>query len=166
MLKFAKGQRGFTLVELVIVIMITGILVVIGSRILTAGYNSYLASRYLIAADAQARVALERIQRDVRAIRSPSDITTASSSQLVFVNTSGNTITYSLSGTSLKRQTNANTSQILADGIQSLTLSYFDLNGAATAILANIRYITISLNVVLNNTNFTASTSVYPRNLP
>lgn len=165
-MNFLKKHAGFTLLELIMVIMIISIISALGSRILSQGFTSYFNSKNLIAADWQARIALERMQRDIRAIRSPSDITTATASQLVFVNTSGNTIAYSLSGANLVRQSNAGAAQVLADGVTSLVFSYYDLNGVVTATLANIRYITISLNVTLNNTNFSVTTSVYPRNLP
>ncbi len=161
-----KKLKGFSLIELIVVIVIIGIFTAIGSQILSKAFSGYFDNKYLIEADWQARLALERMQRDIRAIRSPADITTAGASNLVFIDTSGNTITYSLSGTSLDRQTNASTVQVLADGIQSLTFSYYDENDAVTGTAANVRYITISLHVTLNNTNFTVMTSVYPRNLP
>ena len=161
-----KKHAGFTLIELVIVITILGIIAGIGSKILNQAFTGYLDNKNLVEADWQARLALERMQRDVRAIRSPSDITTATATQLVFVDTTGNTITYALSGTTLNRQTNSNTTQALADGIQSVTFSYYDQSGASTATLINICYVKISLNVTLNNTNFTVTTAVYGRNLP
>jgi prepilin-type N-terminal cleavage/methylation domain-containing protein len=161
-----KKHYGFTLIELVIVITILSIIAGFGSEIISQAFTGYFDSKYLIDADWQARVALERMQRDIREVRSPTDITTAAGSNLIFVDTSGNTITYSLSGTTLNRRTNANAVQVLADGIQSIAFTYFDRNGVITATLANIRYITISLNITLNNTNYTVTTSVYGRNLP
>jgi prepilin-type N-terminal cleavage/methylation domain-containing protein len=159
-----KTQRGFTLLEFVIVIMILGIISAIGSAILSQGFIGYIDNKNLLDADWQARTAMERIQRDIRSIRSGTDVVTASSTQLVLVNFAGNTIAYSLSGSSLMRQTNSNTSQILADGVQSITFSYFDANGAAVSSPASVRYISVSLNIVLNGTNYTVATSAYPRN--
>ena len=157
-------QRGFSLIELIVVIMILGIIAAISSKVISKGFTAYFNSRNIIDADWQARSALEFMTREIRAILSPLSITTASAGVLTFVDINNNTITYSLSGTSLMRNGTGN--QILADGIQSVTFTYFDNTGATTATLVNIRYITISLNVTLNNTNFTVSTSVYPRNLP
>ena len=153
-------QRGFTLVEFIIVIVLMGIISAIASVTLSQGFHSFFASQNVIDADWQARYALERMSREIRIVRSLSDITTASSAQFSFNDINGNAITYNLSGTSLMRNT-----QILADGVQSVTFTYFDKTGASTAILANIRYITISLNITLNNTNFTISTSVNTRDL-
>ena len=158
-----KTQRGFTLIELVLVIMILGIIAAISSKTLSQGFSAYLAGRYVIEADGQARLALERMAREIHVIRSPTDISTATASpgQLTFNDINGNNITYNLSGSSLMRN-----SQILADGINSLTFSFFDVNGASTATPSLIRFITIALNVTLNNTNFTITTSVFPRDLP
>jgi prepilin-type N-terminal cleavage/methylation domain-containing protein len=161
-----KKQSGFSLIELIIVITILGIISVMGSNILSSAFQGYLDNKNLIDSDWQARLALERMQRDIRAVRSTADMTTAAASQLVFTNTAGNTLTYALSGTNLTLKVNSNAAQVLANGVQSLGFSYYDRNGASTATLTNIRYITISLNITLNNTNYTVNTNVYTRNLP
>jgi prepilin-type N-terminal cleavage/methylation domain-containing protein len=155
-----KKTTGFTLIEMVIVLVLVGIITVIFSRFLITAVNSYITAKNVIDANGQALLAIERMTRDIRAVRSSSDITTATSSQITFTDSSGTSITYALSGTSLRRN-----SQVLADGISTLTLAYADRNGTTTATLANIRYITITLNVTQGNTNFNAKSSVYPRNL-
>ncbi|SRR5579883_330618 len=152
-----KKKLGFTLIELVMVIILIGIISVIAGRMLSSGFGAYLAEKNVIDADWQGRLALERMVRDMRAIYS---ITSAASSSITFTDTTNTAITYQLSGTSLLRNgTN------LADGIQSMTLSYFDKNGSSTATASLIRYISISVNVTQNNANFSLTTAVYPRNL-
>jgi prepilin-type N-terminal cleavage/methylation domain-containing protein len=160
-----RQTNGFTLLELVVVIMIIGVIAGIGTKILSSGFTGFFDNKNLAEANWQALVSLERLQRDLRAIRSPADITTATATSLVFNNTSGNQITYTLSGSTLTRQTNSNSAQVLADGVGSLAFSYYDNNGQTTATLNLIRQITIALNITLDNTNYSASTAVYPRNL-
>jgi len=155
-----KQEQGFSFIELIMVIILLSILAVVAGRILTAGLNSYLTVQNTTDADSQGRIALARMAIDLRNIRSTADITTASANQIVFTDINGNSITYQLSGTTLMRN-----AQILADGIQTLTFSYFDKNGASTSTTTDIRYITVKLNVQLNNTNFNLITSIYPRNL-
>ncbi len=155
-----KKQRGFTLIEAVVVIILMSIIAVVASVGMSQGFNSFFASQHVTDADWQGRYALERMSREIHVVRSPSDIKTASANQFSFNDINGNPISYTLSGTSLMRNT-----QILADGIQSVAFSYFDINGAATTTLTNIRYITINLNVTLNNSNFTLSTTENTRNL-
>ena len=153
-------NKGFTLIEMIVVIVLISIIAVVSSKMLASGLNAYLTEKYIIDAGSQARLALERMVRDIRAIRSPSDLTTATATQLVFVDVNGVTNTYTLSGATLTRN-----GQVLAEGISSLTFSYFDNNGASTAVLANINYVTILLNINLQNVVFSIRTSVYPRNL-
>lgn len=151
---------GFTLIELVIVIVIMGVIAVASSQLLATGLTAYLTNKNIINATAQARLALERMTRDIRAVRTSADISAASATQFTFVDTNGSSVAYSLSGTNLMRN-----SQILAHGISGLTFTYYDENGNSGAAIANIKYITILLNVTEGNTNFSVDTSVYPRNL-
>lgn len=156
-----KKQSGFTLIEFVVVIVIMGIIAAISSQMIATGLTSYLSNKDVLNATAQARLAIERITRDIRSVRSSSDISTATATQFTFTDTNGNSISYTLSGTSLMRG-----SQVLADGIASLSFTYYDKNGSAGPATANIRYVTVALNVTQGNTNFNVDTTVYPRNLP
>jgi hypothetical protein len=79
---------------------------------------------------------------------------------LIFTDMNGNSITYSLSGTSLMRNT-----QPLADGIGSLTFAYLDRNEAVTSTLANIRYVTVTLTITSNGANYTLTDTLNPRDL-
>jgi len=155
-----QKTQGFTLIELIITILLMSIITVVVSTLFVQGLSAYNTGKQVINAYWQGEISLERMVRDIRAVRSSADITTASASQFVFTDTGGNSITYQLTGTSLMYN-----SQILADGIQSLTFGYYDKNGAVTAVIANIRYITISINVTQSNANLTFATAVYPRNL-
>ncbi len=139
--KIVKNQ-GFTLIEVVITIVILSIIAALGGKILQAGFNAYLTNQYTTTANAQARLALERMTRDIHAINSPSSITTATSSQLVFRDIYGNSVTYALSGTQLLRN-----SQVLADYVGSFSLAYLNSSGATTASTSAIRYVTVSLNI-------------------
>lgn len=155
-----KKKLGFTLLEFILVIIVLSIIAVVSSQMLAQGLNGFLTSKNVIEADWQGRLALERMGRDIRAIRSSASITTAASNQLVFTDTNNNSVTYQLSGTNLTRNT-----QTLADGIQTLTLAYTDSSGATTAVLANIRYIQITLNITKNNSNYTITTALSIRNV-
>ncbi|MDX1902414.1 MAG: prepilin-type N-terminal cleavage/methylation domain-containing protein [Gammaproteobacteria bacterium] len=153
-------QTGFTLIELVITIVLAGIIVVVSMKMISQGLNAYLAGENATNAEQQARIALERMTRDIRAIRSSSSISTATSSQLTFTDFSGSSVSYTLSGTNLLRN-----SQILASGITSISFTYYDSSGNTTATTASIRYIAMSINVTQSNANFTASTAIFPENL-
>lgn len=151
---------GFTLIELVIVIIITGILAASITSLISQGSIAYLTAQNITDADWQARLAIERMVRDIRAIRSSADISTASATQLTFTDFGGTSISYTLSGTSLLRN-----SQILADGISALSFTYYDENGASGASAITLRYVKIALTITQKNTNFQIITMVNPRNL-
>jgi prepilin-type N-terminal cleavage/methylation domain-containing protein len=153
-----KKYFGFTLVEMVIVNAITGIIAVIASKILNQAFYGYVTNKNIIDANWQGQSALERMTRELHMIRSPSDITTATASQISFIDINGNAINFNLSGSSLMRNT-----QILADGISNLTFTYLNSNGSSTATPSAIRYIKISFNITQNNVNYTLTSATHLR---
>ena len=154
-----RKHRGFTLVELVLVIIIMSIITAITTPLLQEGFNAYFTSQSLTDADWQSRIAFSRINKELRTIPFPASITTASPTQLVFTDANSNSVTYQLTGSSLMRNSN-----VLADGVNSLTFGYYDRNGATTATIANIRYISMTLNITQSSANLTIKTVIYPRN--
>lgn len=158
-------QNGFSLIELITVIVILGIILSMSSLLLSQGFNAFSNSENLLDANSQGQVAIQRMARDIQMIRSPSDITTATSTQLSFTDIDNNTISYTLSGSNLTVTKNGNT-QTLAVGIHSLTFTYYTSSGTTPpASTALTRYITIALVVTQNNVNYTLTTAIYPRNL-
>lgn len=156
--------KGFTLLEMILVILILSIIIAMSSTLLTQGLNSFANSESIMSANWQGQIAMQRIVRDIMAVRSPSDITTATASNFSFTNTNNESISYSLSGNNLNLTLNGN-SAILADSIQNLTFSYFDKSGSATATTSLIRLVRVSFNVVQNNVSYTLTTAIFPRNL-
>jgi prepilin-type N-terminal cleavage/methylation domain-containing protein len=152
-------SHGFTLIEIVVVIIILGVIAGIGSRMIQAGFNAYLTNQYITGANAQARLALERMPRDIHNINAAANITTATASQLSFTDINGSTVTYQRSGTQLMRS-----GQVLADGINSLTFSYLDRNAVSTTTRANICYVTTSLNITSGSVNYTLRTTTSAMN--
>lgn len=153
-------QRGYTLIELVMVIVLIAILAAIASTLLGQGFKAFISAQNVSDADWQGRVAMERMVRDIRAIRSTGDISTASASQLVFTDVNGNSFSYQLSGNTLMLN-----SQVLANGISSLTFSYQTLTGATTTTISAIRYVTFTITVTQKTANYSLTTSVFLRDV-
>jgi len=157
-----KKHGGFTLVELLIVIVITGILAALGSKMLASGFTAYVTARDLGKSDWQGMIAIERLSRELRTIRSAtsSDLTISPTSQITFVDNEANNISYTLSGTTLMRN-----SEPLADGISNLSFSYIASDGKTTAASADqVAYISANVTVLRSGAGQLLRTSIHPRN--
>ncbi len=153
-------QRGFTLIELVAVIILIGIIIAGTATIYTQTLLSMVREQNITDALWQGRIGMERMIKEIRATRSASDISTFTSGEYSFTDVNGNSIDYKLSGSSLTRN-----SVVLADGIATLSFSYYDKNGSVTGAAANITYIKITLNVTQKSVNYTLKSGVYLRDL-
>lgn len=121
------GQAGFTLIEVIIVVILTGILGTFTFYILSGSTRTFanMATRKERADDAL--LALEKISREVR---DASSVSTASGSTLAFTKKnavgvdSSTTISYTLSSGVLERYGNVGgTSAIVAKNVSSFTVS-------------------------------------------
>ncbi len=140
-----KKQKGFTLIELVIVIVISAILIANSSGLMVQGFNSFVNAKSIIQNNWQNSVALECMVRDFHAIRSSSDIAAISNASITYTDVSANTITYSINGYSQLVRTMNSIGQILADDMGSLSFSYYDSTGAVTTTPSSVCYITVNI---------------------
>jgi prepilin-type N-terminal cleavage/methylation domain-containing protein len=160
-----QKQKGFSLIELIIVIVILGIIAGMSALLLSQGFNAFFNSENILDANYQGQLAMQRMARDIQLIRSPADISTATSGQLSFTDINNNTVSYALSGSNLNLTKNAST-QTLTIGVNNLTFTYYDENGVTPPASVSVtRYIKITMVITLNNVNYTLITTVYPRNL-
>jgi prepilin-type N-terminal cleavage/methylation domain-containing protein len=159
-MKIFSKQHGFTLIELVMVIILFGIVTIGATRFFLQGVTGYVDAQNVTNANWDGQVSMMRMTRDIRMIRSANDITTNTSAELSFTDVGGNAIDFKLTGSNLMRNT-----QVLARGVTGLTLTYFDKNGASNSTPSSLHYVTIALTVTDNNTNYTLTTSVELRDL-
>ena len=160
---------GFTLVELVASIVLFGVVAAMTARVLGQGFQSFIMGRNIAETDWQARVALERMTRELRAIRAPADIIMTSGSDLTFTDIDGNAIRYCMGtvGTcpgavgDLTRNM-----QALATGVSGLAFSYLTSTGAATATPAQVYYVMVALTATQGSMSKSYQAVVSPRNFP
>lgn len=162
--------HGFTLVEVILVMVLLGIIAAVGAQIMGAGLQSYVATRDSLNVDAQARLALERMTRELRAVRSPSALTLAPSNEVTFIDTDGTPIRYCLAMVNGCPGTTAGelmrNSQPLASGVSGLGFTYSDRNGAPTADPAQVFYISVQFSVAQGGMGGSYRATVNPRNFP
>ncbi len=120
-----KGKEGFTLIEIILVLVIIGVLAGILIEPFRLGVKSYIGIETRADLTSQAREATSRMVREMRNIRKQADntpeINTANATSIIFTDVQDNGVTFSLSGSTVLRNTN-----ILADKVSSLQFRYFD----------------------------------------
>lgn len=157
-------QFGFTLVELIVVIVVLGIVASMGAIVVRDGMLGYLRGREMTSADWQGRLALERIARELRDIAPSSggvdNITPAScgSSSFVFSDINAAPISYTQSANTLLRN-----AQPLADDVGGLRFYCLQSDGQTyTTTPAAVYYVTVSMVIATTNTSATYRTTVKP----
>ncbi len=122
-----KGKEGYTLIEIILVLVIIGVLAGILIEPFRQGVKSYIGIETRADLTSQAREATVRIVREMRNIQKKDNdkpnITSADATSITFVDNQGVPISFSLSGSTVLRDTN-----ILADKVSSLQVRYFDGN--------------------------------------
>src|SRR6266704_2976801 len=91
---------GFTLIEAVITSIVVGVLATIGATVMSGGFRNYFLGREIAQDDAQGRLALERVSRELRAVRSTADLDIGTQNQVSFTDLSGTAIAYRLNAAS------------------------------------------------------------------
>lgn len=162
---FILRQLGFSLVELIVVIVVLGIVASMGAIVVRDGMLGYLRGREITSADWQGRLALERIARELRDVAPSSggtiNITNAScgSSAFTYSDINAAPISYTQSATTLLRN-----GQPLADNVTGLRFYCLQSDVQVTTTPAAVYYITVSMVVSTANTSATYRSTVKPRN--
>lgn len=153
---------GFTLIEIIVVIVIVGIISTIAAMIILEGAKSYTIEDARSDVQYQARLAMERMAREIRLIRSQADITTMTANNLLYTGIQGDTMRFQLVGTDIMRTQNAVT-QRLASGVTALNFTYLMQDGVTTTLVpAQVWY--VGINVTFQQDSLQVRTRVHPRN--
>ena len=184
-----RTQRGFTIIELVATVVIVGIVFALGSLMLGRAYETYDVEQKTSDLDWQGRVALERMVREIRGIRSGADLTMSATSTapIFFTDTRGNAVCFCYESASLtvRRGTSlppncgtggvapttscgTGSTQPLADKVSAngLNFYYYDATGGVAASAASVQVIALSLAVTEGSISETYRASVQPRGIP
>lgn len=158
-------QPGFSLVELIVIIVVLGIVASMGAIVVRDGLLGWLRGREINSADWQGRLALERIARELRNVAPPfsgvANITNAScgSSTFAYSDINAAQISYTQNVTTLMRN-----GQPLADNVTGLRFYCLQSNGQTYSTVPSAAYyITVSMIVSTANTSTTYRSTIKPR---
>ncbi len=156
-------DKGFSIIELVMVIIISVIVVGIPASIISMGFDGYFKGQALSALSNRAAMTMLRISKD---LENTTSLITISPTTLALVYADGGTITYSLSGTTLNR-TDATGTAPITNQVSALAFTYFSSAFAVTATPSAVRLVTISLTLQRTNPNqsYPLMTTIYLRSM-
>lgn len=154
-------SKAFSLLELLLVITM---LLILGMVLGPIFGNITLSSSRILSrreALAESRISMDRMVNEIRLIPGTNVLANIGVNNLQFQYPTGTSITYSLSGASLLRN-----SDILAGNVNALTFSYYDELGNTTAAATNVRSIGIQLVILSpgDNSTLTLRSRVFLRN--
>ncbi len=168
---FRKGIEGFSLIEIVVVCVLIGIIAAVIIPPLHQGVQSFAVTETRGDLTSQARQAATRMIRELRNIQkepnNTPNITAANATSITFVDVLDNTITFSLSGSTLQRNSNA-----LVDQVSSLQFRYFNGSNAELTTLPlsatdrdNVRRIMMTLTLAEGSLTVSLTEQTFLREL-
>jgi prepilin-type N-terminal cleavage/methylation domain-containing protein len=155
-------ERGSTLVELIITIIVVGIIAGIIGMLMLQGIRAFMAQDTKASITSQGRLAVERMVRDIRTIRSRTgaDIPIKTATTLSFVDTSGSAIVYTAGAGSVTR----NGVALASPNATGLMFTYFQQNGTPALVATDVWVIQIDLTFAGTNESQDFRVRVHPRN--
>jgi Tfp pilus assembly protein PilW len=169
-----RDDRGFSLTDLLTGFAALGFVLAGVVSIQQASFSAFLLGTSKIATQQNARVALERLAREIR--ESTVAPTTALATAITVTHPDlNNTVTYSLVGTNLMRGEGTNPAEVFIAGVHTLAFSYFKGDGAPAPTAAEVRRVDITIQTrpedqnvkagAAHDTRAVVSTTVRLRNL-
>lgn len=158
-------QKGFSLIELMSVIVISAIVAGIIGSALSTGFFGYFLGASMNPLSNQATIAMTRLSNDL--IKAAS-FSTINASTVAFTDAANNTYVYdntSCGANILCLTQNGGTPSTLVTGVTSLLFSYYASTLAVTATASTVKAVTIQMTLTGSNTNTIALiNTIYPRN--
>ena len=160
-MRHPRPRAGYTLVEMVVVVVLLGILGLFLATSLDAASRAYVDLRSRSANVSDAHQSFELMSREIQEIRTATaaDIPTWTSSALAFTDINATAVTYVFSGTTLTRN-----SQTLLDRLQDFSFSYEKADGTAATAVTEIWLVTVNATLVRANRTLPLRTRLFPRN--
>jgi prepilin-type N-terminal cleavage/methylation domain-containing protein len=158
-------RNGFTLIEIVVVIVLTGIIAGIVATLIMQAARAYSDEQLRSGAQYQTRLAVERISREARQVRRCAEITAPAnpSATLQFTDITGAAVSFAVAGGNLTRG-----ADVLASGVTSAQpFRFLDRSGNPTTSCVapnDIWYVEVDVSTALGAEIARVRTRVHPGN--
>ncbi len=119
-----SGDRGFSMVELVVTVAVSAIVAGMMARLLSAGVDTYKYVTHRKDALYDGRIAVQRMAREIRQIASSDSILFAEQDSLRFYKQGGESISLALNGTTIDLN-----GQPLIESIRNFQFQYYSDKG-------------------------------------
>ncbi len=169
-----SGQFGFTLIEIVITLVLVAIIAGVSGMLILQGSQAFVSGERRADATNKARVALERMLREIRTIREAGTILPLGNpaSLIGFTDLNGTTICFARNAaTNILERTEGACPPAgpfvpvpLANDVTAFQVQHFDNTGGLAATPTDVWQIQIDLTVTKNGEPQTVRARVYPRN--
>lgn len=159
-------QKGMLLVEVVFAILVISIISVIIAGVIQATTNAYIVSKETSESSSQTRYVFQRMAQDLTE-RSGVSITTATSSQITFIDKSSNLTTYLITSSEISRNGIAMIQNL---NMVDTLFAFYDVNlnqlpaPVSASNLLLLKYIMIRLRISFENSDQTMQTMIALRN--
>jgi len=127
---YLKNQKGFSLIEMMVVVIILGLIILGLVIFFTGGAKSWVAGQSQLKAQREARQAIDRMVREIREGKNVISDSDTSKIKVDYLDSfAKDPVTYKLNGTTLEREVNLSSNSVI-NNVQSLTFKYFDSSNA------------------------------------
>lgn len=148
--------KGFTLIEMIVVMLITSIVVVFAATLMRTSFSGYFIAVNDTKLSTQATLTMSKISRELQNAISFSAI---NSTNVSFSTMDGSNVTYSWTNPTLTRT--GSSAQILNNNITNFSLSYYRSDFTATSTLTLVKAITITMTVGNGNESVSLINTVF-----
>jgi prepilin-type N-terminal cleavage/methylation domain-containing protein len=164
--------RGWTLIELIMVMVIVGILAIFIGPMLLNAIKAYDRTQTTVGTYGKMRYAMERMAREIAAVRRSAtdttdfDVATMTAGTFSFFKEDGTQVTITLAGTDLNITYAGTGTGLLADGVGALAFAYYRSDGANVAANATqLAFVEVNMTISDGSTNYPNRVRVGLRNV-
>jgi prepilin-type N-terminal cleavage/methylation domain-containing protein len=162
-----RNEHGVTLIEMILSIVLIGIIGAVAANAFLYSTESVLTANNVREGVQVDRLAMDRMVREMRNVAANTQVLTANANTFRYVDVDGNTISFTLAGTTLNRV--SATTNPLATNVSGLTFSYLDksngniLTPSVAPLATDIWWVQIVLTVGTGPQAVTLQSRVHPR---